>query len=42
MVYQQYLPDELLKTVYYEGIDSGKYERALMERNKAIKKVLRK
>ena len=42
LVYQQYLPDELKDKVYYEGKETGKYERALKERNKIIKKVLMK
>ncbi len=40
LVYQQYLPDELLETRYFTGVPSGKYEMALMERNIGIKKVL--
>ena len=42
LVYQQYLPDELINEVYFTGNDTGKYERALKERNKIIKKVLKK
>ncbi|MBU1020555.1 MAG: hypothetical protein KJ847_05015, partial [Firmicutes bacterium] len=42
LVYQQYLPDELLKSTYFTGKDTGKYERALKDRNKTIKSVLRK
>lgn len=40
LVYQQYLPDELLNTIYYDGLNTGKYERALKDRNKLIKSVL--
>lgn len=42
LVYQQYLPDLLKDTVYYEGKTTGKYERALLERNKQIRAILRK
>jgi putative ATPase len=42
LIYQQYLPDELLDKVYYEGKETGKYEKALKDRNKAIKQILRK
>jgi len=42
MVYQQYMPDELLDKVYFKGNSASKYETALMERNKMIKKVLKK
>jgi len=42
LIYQQYLPDDLKDKVYYKGLETGKYERALKERNKIIKKVLRK
>jgi putative ATPase len=42
LVYQQYMPTELLKSVYYSGKETGKYERALHERNKRIKEILRK
>jgi putative ATPase len=40
LVYQQYLPDELLNNTYYTGLETGKYERALKSRNKLIKTVL--
>lgn len=40
LVYQQYLPTELLDKIYYKAKDTGKYERALEERNKLIKSVL--
>lgn len=42
LVYQQYLPDELKDKVYFKGLCTGKYERALNERNKLIKKALKK
>lgn len=42
LVYQQYLPDELLDTIYYTGKETGKYERALKDRNTLIKSVLSK
>ena len=40
--YQQYLPTELLDRVYYIEKETGKYERALKNRNEQVKKVLRK
>jgi len=42
LVYQQYLPDSLKNKVYFEGIPSGKYEKALLSQNLKIKKVLKK
>ena len=42
LVYQQYMPDELLDKVYFTGKATSKYEQALIDRNKAIKKVLKK
>ena len=42
LIYQQYLPDEIKDKVYYFAKETGKYERALHERNKMIKKVLKK
>ncbi len=42
LVYQQYLPDEIKDKIYYFAKETGKYERALNERNKIIKKVLKK
>ena len=42
LVYQQYLPDEIKDKVYYFAKETGKYERALNERNKMIKKILKK
>ena len=42
LVYQQYLPDEIKEKIYYFAKETGKYERALNERNKLIKKVLKK
>ena len=36
-VKQQYLPDELLNTVYYEAKDTGSYERAIKEFMKKLK-----
>lgn len=42
LVYQQYLPDELLDKVYFESKDMSKYEKALGDRNIAIKKILKK
>jgi putative ATPase len=37
VVKQQYLPDILKDTEYFEGTDTGKYEKALKERYKALK-----
>lgn len=42
LVYQEYLPKELKDKEYFKGLNTGKYERALNERNKMIKKVLKK
>jgi putative ATPase len=42
LVTQQYLPDELINTIYFTGKETGKYERALKDRNKIIKNVLSK
>jgi len=42
LTYQQYLPDELKNVTYYNSKETGKYERALKERNRIIKKVLKK
>ncbi|WP_168169717.1 replication-associated recombination protein A [Candidatus Izimaplasma bacterium ZiA1] len=42
LVYQQYLPDSLKNKVYFEGIPSGKYEKALLSQNVKIKKVIKK
>lgn len=42
LVYQQYLPDDIKDKIYYFAKDTGKYERALNERNKIIKKTLKK
>ncbi len=42
LIYQQYLPDELKNMVYYEGKETGKYERALKQQNIKIKTVLKK
>ncbi len=42
LVYQQYLPDELKNNTYYDGKETGKYERALKDRNKQIKTVINK
>jgi putative ATPase len=42
LVYQQYLPDELKDKIYFEGKNTGKYERALNDRNKRVKEVLKK
>ena len=42
LVYQQYMPKELMDRVYFEGKGASKYEQALMDRNKMIKKVLKK
>lgn len=36
-VKQQYLPDELINTVYYEAKDTGSYERAIKEFMKKLK-----
>ena len=37
-VKQQYLPDELINTVYYEAKDTGSYERAIKEFMEKLKK----
>ena len=42
LVYQQYLPDELKNKIYYNGKDTGKYERALKLQNIKIKAILKK
>lgn len=42
LVYQEYLPQEMRNTTYYNAKDTGKYERALDERNTIIKQVLKK
>jgi len=42
LIYQQYLPNELKNVVYYEGKNTGKYERALKQQNRKIKAVLKK
>ncbi len=42
LVYQQYMPTELLDKVYFKGKGASKYEQALMDRNKEIKKILKK
>ncbi|MCK5761644.1 MAG: recombinase RarA, partial [Candidatus Izimaplasma sp.] len=42
LIYQQYLPDDLKNEIYYQGKETGKYERALKERNVKIKQVLKK
>lgn len=42
LTYQQYLPDEMQNTIYFKGKNTGKYERALNQRNLMIKKVLDK
>ncbi len=42
LIYQQYLPNELKNIVYYEGKNTGKYERALKQQNLKIKAVLKK
>lgn len=41
-VSQQYLPDNLFNKVYYVGKETGKYERALNERNKYLQSILKK
>ncbi len=38
-VVQQYLPDALKDAIYYEGVDTGKYEAALKGRHTAIRKT---
>jgi putative ATPase len=40
LVYQQYLPTEMMDKIYYQAKATGKYERALEERNKLIKSIL--
>lgn len=42
LVYQQYLPSELSTKRYYKGKDTGKYERALQDRNDRINVILKK
>lgn len=42
LVYQQYLPTDLMNKIYYVGKETGKYERALNDRNEMIKNVLKK
>lgn len=42
LVYQQYMPKELFDKIYYQAKQTGRYERALDERNQLIKKVLKK
>jgi putative ATPase len=42
LVYQQYLPDELKDRIYYKAKQTGKYERALDQRNQIIKQTLKK
>ena len=37
---QQYLPTSLLDHIYYEGKETGKYEKALKERNQYLKQFL--
>ena len=40
-VSQQYMPSSLLSHTYYSGKETGKYEKALKERNEYLKKFLR-
>ncbi|MGM0435816.1 MAG: replication-associated recombination protein A [Bacillota bacterium] len=42
VVKQQYLPDQLAQTRYYEPAKTGKYERSLKERMDAINRILGK
>lgn len=42
LVQQQYLPDKMMDKVYYFAKNTGKYERALEQRNVMVKKVLKK
>jgi putative ATPase len=42
LVKQQYLPDELMNKVYYFAKNTGKYERALEQRNTIVKNILKK
>ncbi|MFK5884210.1 MAG: replication-associated recombination protein A [Candidatus Izemoplasma sp.] len=42
LVYQQYLPDSMKNSIYYKGITTAKYEKALMSQNIKIKRVLKK
>lgn len=42
LIYQQYLPTALKDKIYYKAKETGKYERALNERNKLIKEALKK
>ena len=39
---QQYLPNSLFDRIYYEGKETGKYERALKERNEYLRSILKK
>ena len=39
---QQYLPNSLFDRIYYEGKETGKYERALRERNEYLRSILKK
>lgn len=41
-VYQQYLPNKIKDKIYYKAKDTGKYERALKERNSYLESVLKK
>ncbi|MGM9971215.1 MAG: replication-associated recombination protein A [Anaeroplasmataceae bacterium] len=41
-VKQQYLPDTLFDKVYFTGKETGKYERALKERNEYLQSILKK
>lgn len=41
LIYQQYLPKELLDKEYYVAKETGKYERALKARNEWLKTILR-
>lgn len=40
--YQEYLPKEIRSRVFYEGKETGKYERALKENNQKIRAILKK
>lgn len=42
VVTQQYLPDKIKNSVYYDGCNTGKYERELIKYNEIVKKINKK
>lgn len=42
VIYQQYLPDELVGKSYYKAKETGKYERALKARQSWLNQILKK